>query len=196
MPARTTDLTPLGRGGGAGRTTKQQRPITARGVVALAPGAETAAMVVTVNWRGKTIGEIIPAGNWSPRGTALPVVGDVCLVVYDDEGDAFVPVWDGTTALALTKAEVLATGLAASDLGFAVGTASLAFASSTASSNTTVTHGLGHVPSIVVATPINAPGFGQIPSINLFTLTTTTFGANGDINVAYNGSISFFWLAK
>lgn len=54
-------------------------------------------MVVTVQWRGATIGEIIPAENWTPRGLSLPAVGDTCLVVYDDQGDAFVPVWGGTT---------------------------------------------------------------------------------------------------
>ena len=96
---RVTDLTPLARGGGAGvpANTSQQRPLTERGTVAVAPTSESDRMVVVTTSSSKDYGVVIPAGNWSPRGTSLPALGAECLVVFDDVGDAFVPTWAGAT---------------------------------------------------------------------------------------------------
>ena len=96
---RVTDLTPLARGGGAGvpANTSQQRPLTERGTVAVAPTSESDRMVVVTTSSSKDYGVEVPAGNWSPRGTALPTLGAECLVVFDDVGDAFVPTWAGVT---------------------------------------------------------------------------------------------------
>jgi hypothetical protein len=37
----------------------------------------------------------VPAGQWAERA-GLPNPGDLCLVVFDDDGDAWVPVWRPT----------------------------------------------------------------------------------------------------
>lgn len=98
---RITDLTPLARGGGAGAPSNQTRPLTARGEVAVAPRSEGDVMQVTVRTVTRQFGVEIPAGNWEPRGAALPTVGAECLVVFDDLGDAFVPVWAGASDIKL-----------------------------------------------------------------------------------------------
>jgi hypothetical protein len=35
----------------------------------------------------------VAAGHWMPRGALLPTANAQCLVVFDDEGDAWVPAW-------------------------------------------------------------------------------------------------------
>jgi hypothetical protein len=100
MSSRINDLTSLARGGGSGRTPgeSQQRALTARGTVAVAPSSESDKLQVLATTVTRTFPLIIPAGNWSPRGNALPAVGADCLIVFDDVGDAFVPLWHGTSA--------------------------------------------------------------------------------------------------
>jgi hypothetical protein len=34
----------------------------------------------------------VPAGQWNPK-TPLPTVGDECVVLLDDDGDAWMPVY-------------------------------------------------------------------------------------------------------
>ena len=103
---RVTDLTPLARGGGAGvpANTGQQRPLTERGTVVVAPTSEADKMVVVTSSSSTDYGIEIPAGNWTPRGTALPALGAECLVVFDDVGDAFVPTWSGATTFPVVTA--------------------------------------------------------------------------------------------
>lgn len=49
-------------------------------------------MIVAV--RGQEHGIEIVAGHWEPRrDVELPVVGNDCLVVFDSDGDAWVPTW-------------------------------------------------------------------------------------------------------
>jgi hypothetical protein len=38
---------------------------------------------------------LVPAGHWVPRGDALPQAGARCLLVLDETGDAYVPVYEG-----------------------------------------------------------------------------------------------------
>lgn len=89
---RITDLTSLagGRGPATQHAENQTRSLTARGEVVIAPAAETDAMVCTVGSLSGVQAVVIPAGNWAPRGSTLPIVGNVCCIVYDDKGDAFV----------------------------------------------------------------------------------------------------------
>lgn len=97
--SRITDLTSLAGGAGPTTNSSQQRPLTARGQVAQAPASEASPMSVTITSVTRQFGVTIPAGNWTPRGKTLPAVGAECLVVFDDVGDAFVPVWAGITTL-------------------------------------------------------------------------------------------------
>ena len=98
---RVTDLAGMSRNSGAAgsSTNAQQRELTARGEVAVAPTSEAQALMVVIGDITRQYGIEVPAGNWGARGSALPVAGDTCLVVFDNVGDAFVPVWGGTTAI-------------------------------------------------------------------------------------------------
>lgn len=88
------DRTSLVRGGGPGRPgTTQQRPVTAQVIVAIAPGAVNAEMTVVARGQSLDHGYIVPAGHWQPRGAELPKQGDACLLVFDDLGDVWVPIW-------------------------------------------------------------------------------------------------------
>lgn len=97
MPTRQgiLDRTSLVRGAGSGRPgTQQTRALTARGTVAIAPTGPTDGMVVLVKGVDRSQGVTVPPGHWEPRrDVELPVQGNDCLVVYDDPGDAWVPVW-------------------------------------------------------------------------------------------------------
>jgi hypothetical protein len=72
---------------------RRTRPSTCRGRVVVAPADNDDAMhVVLVNYSAAYSYEI-PAAQWTSVSGDLPGVGDVCLVVFDDEGDAWVPAW-------------------------------------------------------------------------------------------------------
>lgn len=82
--------------GGPARST---RPIAARGIVTRAPTGPTDSIVVALlNYSYDGTFEI-PAASWTPKVLTLPSVDDRCLVVFDDDGDAWVPAWIGEQAL-------------------------------------------------------------------------------------------------
>lgn len=115
---RVTDLSPLAGGAGPAGAQAPQTPwITGRGTVAIAPASESDQMVVTIGTLGNTYGQVVPAGNWAPRGGTLPAVGADCLVTYDDQGDAFVPVWNGTTSLLTTASAEVSGGTGPTTVG-------------------------------------------------------------------------------
>lgn len=89
------DRTSLVRGAGSGLPgSQQQRELTADGEVAIAPADVKSAMVVIAKGISTEHGFTVPAGHWAPRRDAeLPKQGDDCLLVFDDAGDAWVPVW-------------------------------------------------------------------------------------------------------
>jgi hypothetical protein len=67
-------------------------PLAVRAVVTKAPASITASMeVVLTNYSAGHPFEV-PGGQWMGR-TTLPSVGNRCLVIFDDAGDAWVPVW-------------------------------------------------------------------------------------------------------
>lgn len=69
---------------------RSRRPVAARGRIAKAPAAAGDGMtVVLVNYSSMWEFEV-PASNWTLVGD-LPVTGGRCLVVFDDDGDAWVP---------------------------------------------------------------------------------------------------------
>lgn len=71
----------------------------------------------------------------------------------------------------------------------------LTFAAATLSATRTVTHGLGHVPTAVVATAYASPAVDQIPLCNTHNWTATTFNVNAEVDAAYTGTIQFSWIA-
>jgi hypothetical protein len=80
----------------AGPPAGSPRPPVARGRVIKPPASPTDAMTVTlVNYSSAWEFEI-PASNWTTT-TALPAQGDVCVVLFDDDGDAWVPTYGPET---------------------------------------------------------------------------------------------------
>ncbi len=77
----------------------------------------------------------------------------------------------------------------------AVGTTSLTWAASTDSDTVAVDHGLDRTPTVVVASCIQAPAFGQVFAANASSIGATQFSLNGRVPVAYTGSISAAWIA-
>jgi hypothetical protein len=73
-------------------------PPTARGYVTRQPSAEGDSLDVSTLGPGAGHAVTIGAGHWTPRGTALPAVGDVCLVAEDNVGDFWVTGWEGMSA--------------------------------------------------------------------------------------------------
>lgn len=77
----------------ATRPAPAERPSVARGRVVKAPASASDSMsVVLINYSNALEYEVV-AGNWEPRGASLPKIGDACPVLFDDDGDAWVPVW-------------------------------------------------------------------------------------------------------
>jgi len=110
---RITDLSGMSRNAGASgsSTDAQTRPLTARGEVAIAPTSESDKMVVLVTSLTRQFGVDVPAGNWEPKGVTLPQPGAPCLVVFDDLGDAFVPLWGGGATGGLHElGDIIASG--------------------------------------------------------------------------------------
>jgi hypothetical protein len=70
-----------------------EEPVAAVAKVLTAPADASSPMTVTlVNFSANYEFEV-PASNWPSRDTDLPVEGQKCLVVFDDDGDAWVVVW-------------------------------------------------------------------------------------------------------
>jgi hypothetical protein len=77
------------------------RPPAARGKVSRAPASAQDSMGVTLVNFTATYDYEVPASNWRPRVAVsdgalvlnLPARDDRALVVFDDDGDAWVPEW-------------------------------------------------------------------------------------------------------
>lgn len=90
--------------GGPKRTTGTN---VARGMVNRAPLTATSEMTVVLLNYASSLEHRVPASNWMPRWTTgatavtvvLPAKGDRCLVAFDDDGDAWVPVWGPRSAV-------------------------------------------------------------------------------------------------
>lgn len=89
------DLTKLGSDRANSRSAPTGSPTrpTARGTIAVAPGAITDPVVFV------TLPDYSPERpwqcRWMPKGTALPVQGAACLVEFDNTGAGFVTWWEG-----------------------------------------------------------------------------------------------------
>jgi hypothetical protein len=69
------------------------RSVVLRARVTRAPATPADALsVVALNYSSGHDYEV-PAGQWWPYGTDVPVVGSTCVLLLDDDGDAWVPIW-------------------------------------------------------------------------------------------------------
>ncbi len=68
-------------------------------------------MTVTLdNYSGDYSFEVL-GDHWMPRGVTLPAAGDTCLVVFDDDGDAWVTGWEGVSDSGISTHAALKTGV-------------------------------------------------------------------------------------
>lgn len=88
-----TDLTSLSRGGGSGGPSTAAAT-SARGVVARTPGSDAESLIVTVSEFSIALAYEVPTGQWG-HASNLPAAGASCLVVFDELGDVWVPLWAG-----------------------------------------------------------------------------------------------------
>jgi hypothetical protein len=75
---------------------------TLRAMVTDAPIDDTDELRVVAQGYSHEFDYLIPAGQWMPRGNSLPERGASCLLVLDEVGDAYVPLWDGPNDFALS----------------------------------------------------------------------------------------------
>jgi hypothetical protein len=70
-------------------------PPVERARVVVAPASAADSMLVVRLGHSSAQPDLIPAGNWAPRGAALlPSVGNQCAVIRDTTGDYWVSVWN------------------------------------------------------------------------------------------------------
>jgi hypothetical protein len=91
----TADLTSLSRGGGSGGP-NQAMATAARGRIEGPPATDADALVVVVPDFSTTFGYQVPSSQWE-HASNLPLRGAQCLVIFDDAGDVWVPIWEGMT---------------------------------------------------------------------------------------------------
>lgn len=83
---------PIDELGGGPQWAKRGQLLRGR-VVAPAPADATDTMyAVAINYSGSRPFEI-PGPQWAKNGAVLPTVGSLCLIAFDDDGDAWAPVW-------------------------------------------------------------------------------------------------------
>jgi hypothetical protein len=70
------------------------RPDRARAVVTTAPASENDSLVVQLDGFSSDNPYEVAAGHWTPRGSTMPIVGQVCLAIFDQTGDCWVPTFE------------------------------------------------------------------------------------------------------
>jgi len=109
--------------------------VAARGRVSTAPASVADGLEVALIGYTSSFPYEVPAGNWDSRGATLPIVGSLCLVVFDNEGDAWVPVWEGVDTPDTS--------------GGSTGGRTFTFTQLTAQTVWTINHGLNCYPPVV-----------------------------------------------
>jgi hypothetical protein len=79
--------------GGGPRPSVRQTTVRGR-VIEPVPADETESLWVVLPNYSETLAYEVVAGRW-PGSTGVPVAGADCLVVFDDENDAWAPFWSG-----------------------------------------------------------------------------------------------------
>lgn len=69
-----------------------------RGRVLVPPASDGDAVQVIVPTYAADQRYTVPSGNWFPRGQSLPTQNALCLVVVDNLGDVFMPIYSGPNA--------------------------------------------------------------------------------------------------
>ena len=85
-------FTSMVRGGPAPQQASERT--TALGRIARAPASNSDSLIVVTPGLSLAFPFEVIAGRWE-TGVTLPAVGAECLVVLDDNGDAWVPLWEG-----------------------------------------------------------------------------------------------------
>lgn len=117
---RFGDLSGMVRGGGFGLppTGNEQPPGLMLGRVTVAPVSASGDMTVTPQEQPGLSSLVVPGGQWASREGALPTVGAMCLIVKDDCGDAWVPMWAGADAPPSLGGSPLPSGPLSSNQGY------------------------------------------------------------------------------
>lgn len=97
----------------------------------------------------------------------------------------------GLSSLAATSARAAALKA----LGIARGVTTLTWAASQWSNNPTVTHGLGAVPTTIVATSMQGFGFVPFPVIDFDSITNTGFNIHGWLGSSETTTAVVGWIA-
>ena len=95
-----TDLTGFATPGSPGASPSSGTsapPMINRATVVRAPASYADGMDISLQGVGQAFPFEIPAGHWDIRG-ALPASGALCLVIFDDRGDVWVPLVYSTAA--------------------------------------------------------------------------------------------------
>jgi microcystin-dependent protein len=87
------------------------RETLSMGTIVATPASENASLFVVVEGFTSEDAYTVPAGNWSARGAALPTPGALCLVAFDENGEAWVPVWAGATTFAPVVVQIPIGGM-------------------------------------------------------------------------------------
>jgi hypothetical protein len=86
-------------------------------------------------------------------------------------------------------------GTGGKDIEIRYGTATVTFTASQDSDLPTVNHGLGRTPVIVVATPYNVAAYANIPKVDWFGATSTTFALAARVESAITLAVTVTWIA-
>lgn len=98
------------------------RASTLRGRVIQTPASDTDTLHVIAQSYSGDFDYEVPPGQWVPRGTETPTEGSLCLIVIDDLGDVYVPVYEGQNGFSADEAGQVeewrsGTGIPAAGLG-------------------------------------------------------------------------------
>lgn len=96
-----------------------EHPPVARGKIVAPPADDSSPLQVTLIGYSSDLPYEIPATQWMSIPGDLPAKDDTCLVVFDNHGDAWVPVWDGLQVLLDTATNTIWTtaGAPAANVG-------------------------------------------------------------------------------
>lgn len=80
------------KGGASPQQSSDQR--TVRGSIARAPASDDESLFIVVPGFSLALPYEVIAPRWE-HASNLPAVGANCLIVFDDDGDAWCPLWEG-----------------------------------------------------------------------------------------------------
>lgn len=161
-------------------------------------GEATIKSGMTVSWSGSGyVAGYAPAAGFKRLtlfGGAIENIGEV--VAATSYQEAPVGNKEATKTILKGKEEssfLQLTAVAKRSINF--GTVKLKWTASTNSAPVEVTHGLGVEPTVVHATPLSSPSFGQIPIPNISSKNSTKFSMNAEIKTSSSIEVTMMWTA-